>query len=74
MLQFSRFVGNDYKIIRPYLRWLIFAWKQSVEQTKISPLHGIKIKISFDAMKLSPFCKFLLMAKSIGSLMIYIIY
>ena len=56
------------------LRWLIFTWEQRFEQTKISPLHGIKTKISFDAMKLSPFCKLLLIAKSIESLMIYIIY
>ena len=49
------------------LRRLIFAWKQSFEQMKIFLLHGTKTKISFDAMKLSPFCKLHLIAKSIGS-------
>ena len=52
------------------LRLLIFAWEQSLEATKIFLLHGTKTKMSFDAMKLSPFCKLHLIAKSIGSLMI----
>ena len=37
-------------------------------------LHGIKTKISYDAMKLSPFCKLHLTAKSIGKLMVSNIY
>ena len=35
----------------------IFAWEQSFKQTKIFFFHGTKTKISFDAMKLSRFCK-----------------
>ena len=56
------------------LRWLSLALEQSFEQKKIFLLHGAKTKISFDEMKLSPFHKLHLTAKSIGSLMIEIIY
>ena len=36
--------------------------------------HGTKAKISFDAMKLSPFCKLYVIAKSIESLIIQVTY
>ena len=52
------------------LRWLIFAWEPRFHQTKIFLLHDTKTKISYDAMKLSPFCKLHLIAKSIYKLMI----
>ena len=56
------------------LRGIIFAWGWRFDQMKIFHSYGTKTKIYYDAMKLFPFCKSHLIAKSICKLAMSIIY